>query len=109
MSEHRRVFEPKTNIPPEEVFQVLRSWKQQLVMLEKHPDVYEGQIEAVSENGELSFSTVTRDEGKRTLTFDFSRASFQQYSDPGDRFDDAFIVFPPSRDHVVIRQYAKTR
>jgi len=50
--------------------------------LTKHPDVYEGHIEAALDNGELKFSTVTRDEGERTLTFDFSVRVFSNTVTP---------------------------
>jgi hypothetical protein len=106
MDASRTVFSPGVRLSYLDVLPILEGWKRSHcpVRIEKHPDVYDGVITAVAEKtGKLEFAAVVVG-GKKVIAFEFAGADFEQCSELGEDWDDAFMVFLQSGEWLWLRK-----
>ncbi|MEO8099533.1 MAG: hypothetical protein ABI811_17680 [Acidobacteriota bacterium] len=93
-----------TKLSRREVFLALEGWKH-LVQIERHPSIYQGTITALSPNtGTITFSAKMEGE-QNPLVFHWRDADFERSDDPGDQWDEAFVVFPRSGESITLRKW----
>jgi hypothetical protein len=106
MGNVRVTFDRQKRLSYKVVFPVVRGWQQRLVQIEQHQHVNNGTITGASEDtGTLELSTVINGEGKKTLRFELASADFEQFAELGDDFSDAFMVYPPAGDWLILRKW----
>jgi hypothetical protein len=75
------------------------------VQIEQHPNRYQGKITALEpDTGTVTFSARIGGE-QRLLVFQWTNADFERSSDPGESWEEAFVVFPQSEEMITLRKW----